>query len=107
MNYWPEAAADAHESLADGRAAYVARYALGRDYHKVMRARLQQLADRVHDEVGDGYRVFDGDGMQYVLGHQPTQPDRIRNHRRESRPGLARQAYAAADARHGVVFFPG
>jgi epoxyqueuosine reductase len=59
MNYWPDTAADARMSLADGESAYVARYALGRDYHKVMRARLQQLADRVHDEVGEfGYRVF-------------------------------------------------
>jgi epoxyqueuosine reductase len=59
MNYWPEAAADARDVLADGQSAYVARYALGRDYHKVMRARLQQLADRVHHEVGEfGYRVF-------------------------------------------------
>ena len=45
--------------LADARAAYIARYALGRDYHKVLRARLQQLADRIDGEVGDfGYRVF-------------------------------------------------
>jgi epoxyqueuosine reductase len=59
MNYWPEAGADADSVIADGNAAYVARYALGRDYHKVLRARLQQLADRIVDAVGDfGYRVF-------------------------------------------------
>ena len=59
MNYWPEGGADADSVIADGNAAYVARYALGRDYHKVLRARLQQLADRIADEVGDfGYRVF-------------------------------------------------
>jgi len=59
MNYGPRDAADAEATLADGHAAYLARYALGRDYHKVLRARLQQLADRIREEVGDfGYRVF-------------------------------------------------
>jgi epoxyqueuosine reductase len=49
----------AWDTLADGERAYVARYALGRDYHKLMRARLQQLADRIADDVGTfGYRVF-------------------------------------------------
>jgi epoxyqueuosine reductase len=58
MNYWPAAAA-AEVVLADGGAAYVARYALGRDYHKVMRARLRDLADRIHADAGpSGYRVF-------------------------------------------------
>ena len=46
-------------TLADGSRAYVARYALGRDYHKLMRRRLQQLADRIAAETGPfGYRVF-------------------------------------------------
>ena len=59
MNYWPEGAADAEATLADGSAAYVSRYALGRDYHKVMRARLQQLCSRIEASVGHfGYRVF-------------------------------------------------
>jgi epoxyqueuosine reductase len=59
MNYWPADAADAEAVLADGNAAYVSRYALGRDYHKVMRSRLQALCDRLHDAVGPfGCRVF-------------------------------------------------
>jgi epoxyqueuosine reductase len=59
MNYWPEAARDAREALADPTTGYVARYALGRDYHKVLRARLQRLADAVTERVGEfGYRVF-------------------------------------------------
>jgi len=57
MNYWP-AAADPHEALADDRRAYVSRYALGRDYHKVMRARLQKLAERIASEAPHGFRVF-------------------------------------------------
>ncbi len=59
MNYWPPVAADPDATLADRERAYVARYALGRDYHKVLRQRLQQLADRLATEVGPfGYRVF-------------------------------------------------
>ena len=39
--------------------AQIARYARGRDYHKVLRDRLQKLCDRIRDEVGEfGYRVF-------------------------------------------------
>jgi epoxyqueuosine reductase len=46
-------------TLADGERAYVARYALGRDYHKLMRNRLQKLAERIAAEIGPfGYRVF-------------------------------------------------
>ncbi len=46
-------------NIADGERAYVARYALGRDYHKLMRQRLQRLADRIAEEVGPfGHRVF-------------------------------------------------
>ncbi|MGN6513509.1 MAG: tRNA epoxyqueuosine(34) reductase QueG [Lysobacteraceae bacterium] len=50
---------EAWDTLADGERAYVARYALGRDYHKLMRNRLQQLAGRIASEVGPfGHRVF-------------------------------------------------
>ena len=50
---------EAWRTLADGERAYVARYALGRDYHKLMRQRLQRLAERIAAETGPfGYRVF-------------------------------------------------
>jgi epoxyqueuosine reductase len=43
----------------DPQGAAISRYALGRDYHKVVRNRLQKLADAVADLVGPfGYRVF-------------------------------------------------
>lgn len=46
-------------TLADPERAILSRYALGRDYHKLLRARLQQLADRITQEMGEfGYRVF-------------------------------------------------
>ena len=58
MNYVSQPG-DGWAELADGRKAYVARYARGRDYHKVLRVRLQKLADRIADEVGEfGHRVF-------------------------------------------------
>ena len=58
MNYLP---ADADEWGAIGTAerAYVARYARGRDYHKVLRNRLQSLCERIEGEVGVfRHRVF-------------------------------------------------
>ncbi|HZQ61598.1 MAG TPA: tRNA epoxyqueuosine(34) reductase QueG [Casimicrobiaceae bacterium] len=59
LDYWPADAREADAVLADPDRAYIARYALGRDYHKVLRTRLQQLAHRIHEEVGEfGYRVF-------------------------------------------------
>lgn len=49
----------AWENLRDGERAFVARYALGRDYHKLMRNRLQRLADTVQAEIGPfGHRAF-------------------------------------------------
>jgi epoxyqueuosine reductase len=48
-----------HARLEDPSAAIVSIYARGRDYHKVMRSRLQQLAEKIEAEVGAyGYRVF-------------------------------------------------
>ena len=50
---------EAWDTLRDGERAYVARYALGRDYHKLMRNRLQALATRIAELVGPfGHRVF-------------------------------------------------
>lgn len=58
LNYWPEAA-DASTNLATPERAYVSRYAVGRDYHKVLRSRLQQLAEKIEAVTGAfGYRVF-------------------------------------------------
>jgi epoxyqueuosine reductase len=52
-------AAPATDVLADGNRAYIARYALGRDYHKLMRGRLAELAARLAAEFGPfGHRAF-------------------------------------------------
>ena len=59
MNYWPADTRDAHQTLADPQAAYISRYALGRDYHKVLRNALQGLAEDMIGALGPmGYRVF-------------------------------------------------
>jgi epoxyqueuosine reductase len=59
MNYLPQDARTMEDVLQEPHRAAIARYATGRDYHKVLRARLQQLADRIADAVGPfRYRVF-------------------------------------------------
>jgi epoxyqueuosine reductase len=59
MDYDPPDARDAWEVLGEPTLGYVSRYALGRDYHKVLRARLQKLADRIAEHIGPfGYRAF-------------------------------------------------
>ena len=74
MDYLPASAAPASagdwqtlafDRLADPQQAVVSLYARGRDYHKVLRRRLQQLADRLQQAVGrdgpagrSGHRVF-------------------------------------------------
>lgn len=59
MDYLPADAAPMQKALEDPQQAYVSRYALGRDYHKVLRSRLQKLANRIESETGRfGYRVF-------------------------------------------------
>jgi len=47
MNYYPSGASNAQAVLDDAALAYVSRYALGRDYHKLMRQRLQKLASNL------------------------------------------------------------
>lgn len=52
MNYQTDGARSAAEALADPERAYVARYALGRDYHRLIRRRLRQLAARIEAQTG-------------------------------------------------------
>jgi hypothetical protein len=96
LPYWPDAV-DARQVLADGRLAYVSRYALGRDYHKTVRSRLQKLAERLRDAaletLGEPFacRVFSDSAPVLETEFAPS-GDR-----------LARQAYAVADARRFVA----
>ncbi|HVS27890.1 MAG TPA: tRNA epoxyqueuosine(34) reductase QueG [Burkholderiales bacterium] len=59
LNYQPPDARDSWEVLEQGNKAYISRYAVGRDYHKVLRSRLQQLVDKIREHAGDyRCRVF-------------------------------------------------
>lgn len=59
MDYLPEEASSPESLLDHPSRAYVSRYALGRDYHKVLRSRLKRLAARIAGAVGPfGHRVF-------------------------------------------------
>src|SRR5215510_14623034 len=58
MDYLGDVPGSVEEELKQGH-AYIARYARGRDYHKVLRGRLQKLCERIEAEAGPfGYRVF-------------------------------------------------
>jgi epoxyqueuosine reductase len=59
LDYWPARAQPAEEVLDTPALGYVSRYALGRDYHKVLRNRMQRLADRIGEHTGAfRYRCF-------------------------------------------------
>jgi epoxyqueuosine reductase len=59
MDYMPPDCELSDTVLANPEMGYISRYALGRDYHKVMRKRLQKLADKIKSRIGEfGYRVF-------------------------------------------------
>lgn len=53
MNYLPQSMQLMNNNLEDKTAAYISRYALGRDYHKLMRHRLQKLADKINTVVNN------------------------------------------------------
>ena len=63
LAYWQQQ--DCTRVLTNPQLAYISRYALGRDYHKTLRYRLQKLAERIaseikasHPEMPLSYRVF-------------------------------------------------
>ena len=62
MNCAPPNAHDGRQVLADGERAFISCYALGRDYHKVMRNRLAKLAEKIRAAVAEfgGVAEFDG-----------------------------------------------
>ncbi|MCX8048979.1 MAG: tRNA epoxyqueuosine(34) reductase QueG [Methylohalobius sp.] len=59
LSYLPQPQNEIHNALSDPTRAYIARYALGRDYHKVIKKRLLALARQIEARIGPfGYRVF-------------------------------------------------
>jgi len=73
MNYMPTRARDSWQVLQDGKRGFISRYALGRDYHKVLRDRLAKLAERIRAEVSKfNGRVFTDSApvMEVELGRK-------------------------------------
>ncbi len=59
MNYLPGDAKESWSVIKDSHQAFISRYALGRDYHKVLRGRLQKLVEKMEVVIGSfNYRVF-------------------------------------------------
>ena len=59
LDYLPPKAKDSWQIMENGEKAFISRYALGRDYHKVMRQKLQKLCDKIAENVSDfDCRVF-------------------------------------------------
>mgnify|MGYP001561147355 FL=1 len=59
MDYLPQRPGSIEEELFDASRGYIARYARGRDYHRLVRSRLQKLCDRIETEIGPfGHRAF-------------------------------------------------
>lgn len=59
LNYMDTAVKPYQQALKESQKAAVSRYALGRDYHKLMRNKLKKLAQKIEQAVGElGYRVF-------------------------------------------------
>lgn len=59
LDYLGDTMRHSNQVLQNPEQAYIARYALGRDYHKMMRKRLQKLAEWMQQELGQmHYRVF-------------------------------------------------
>jgi len=59
MDYLPETKEQINQVIDSPIKAFISRYALGRDYHKIMRNKLQKLAHKIEAETGQfGYRAF-------------------------------------------------
>ncbi|VAW86257.1 Epoxyqueuosine reductase, partial [hydrothermal vent metagenome] len=59
MDYLVNDQHQAEDCLNDSTLGYISRYAMGRDYHKVLRQRLQKLATKIEQAVGPfSYRAF-------------------------------------------------
>jgi epoxyqueuosine reductase len=59
MDYMPPSSKQPIKVLNNSELAYISRYAMGRDYHKIMRNRLQKMATKIEKEYGSfGYRCF-------------------------------------------------
>lgn len=73
LAYWTEAKQTSLNQLQNPQQAYISRYALGRDYHKILRAQLKKLALRIEQEIGAfHWRPFSDSApmMEHALAEQ-------------------------------------
>lgn len=73
LNYWTEPKHSSLNILESPQQAYISRYALGRDYHKILRAQLKKLALRMEQEIGAfSWRPFADSApvMEHALAEQ-------------------------------------
>jgi epoxyqueuosine reductase len=73
LDYWRETKQSALSLLKNPQKAYISRYALGRDYHKILRAQLKKLALRIEQEIGSfQWRPFADSApiMEHALAQQ-------------------------------------
>lgn len=73
LNYWTESKQTSLTVLKNSQQAYISRYALGRDYHKILRAQLKKLACRIEQEIGTfTWRPFADSApiMEHALAQQ-------------------------------------
>ncbi|MCL5796624.1 MAG: tRNA epoxyqueuosine(34) reductase QueG [Gammaproteobacteria bacterium] len=73
LAYWTEAKQTSLTVLQTPKQAYISRYALGRDYHKILRSQLKALALRIEQEIGSfQWRPFADSApiMEHVLAQQ-------------------------------------
>lgn len=68
MDYLPEPMSEIDKVLQQADAAYISRYALGRDYHKLLRKRLQQLINRINAEL----KLSSNDTMRAFVDSAPV-----------------------------------
>ncbi|OGS95626.1 MAG: tRNA epoxyqueuosine(34) reductase QueG [Gallionellales bacterium RIFCSPLOWO2_12_FULL_57_18] len=66
MNCAPPGVRDSWQVLAEGERAFISRYALGRDYHKVMRNRLAKLAEKIRGAVAEFAEIAGFEGRVYT-----------------------------------------
>ena len=70
MDYLPPEARSIQKILNDSNLGCISRYALGRDYHKLIRNRLLKLVNWMQDQIGEfGYRVLDRKSTRLNSSH--------------------------------------
>jgi len=106
MDYLPGEQAATAELLDHPSKAYISRYALGRDYHKVLRARLKALARKITDDTGaHGYRVL-VDSAPVLEKPLAEKAGLGKAAGGKSRSRLDRQTHEFAQQRRRFVVFP-